>query len=307
MFLCRPSFPFGHYRYPLLCLMAIFLPSIGQVRAETVMLLGCIRNETVYPQCDGVHYTLHRLMAELPEFPRTVLDTTVRVDSFPDETSLPKGRLVNAAYMLWGLVDSSGSGPVISLHILDMVQASVSHIMIMFNRTDDGTVIAETVRSKLLLWLQRTTMVQLIVTTSPAAASVLLDDRALGATPFEGMVQPGTYRLELRNRHFLPIQIPVSFISGNTYQYDFTLNTKGKKNDNRQVVRWLGISAAFLGAGGGAHWQYDRARMDYRNAVPPSDFDRLYRKTIAWKIGRDVLFAAAGTALGVMVFQVVLK
>jgi hypothetical protein len=127
----------------------------------------------------------------------------------------------------------------------------------------------------------------------------------MGSTPFEGMVQPGTYRLELKKRPFIPIQIPVSFISGNTYQYDFSLNEKVKKTDKRSTIRWLGISVACLGTGGVAHWQYERARERYKEAVPPDDFDRLHNRAVALNVGRSVLFGAAGAALGVMVFQVV--
>jgi hypothetical protein len=119
------------------------------------------------------------------------------------------------------------------------------------------------------------------------------------------MVQPGTYRLELKKRPFLPVRIPVSFISGNTYQYDFSLGEKVKKTDKRSIVRWLGISVACLGAGGVAHWQYEHARERYQEAVPPADLDRLYYRTVALNVGRSILFGAAGATLGVMVFKVV--
>ncbi|MBN1307578.1 MAG: PEGA domain-containing protein [Chitinispirillaceae bacterium] len=295
------------YRYPCLMigLLAAMPPASGQMQSEPAMLLGCIRNETTHREFDGIHGALGSLLTDLPEFPRTILDTTVRVDSFPDETSLLKARAMNAAYILWGVVDSGESGPGIAIVILDMKQGSVSHLRISINRNESDKEVAEMVRSKLQLWLQRTTMVQLIVTTNPSAASVLLDGRPLGSTPFEGMVQPGTYRLELRKKPFIPMHMPISLISGNTYQYDFALNSDEKKTDRISVVKWLGVSIACLGTGGGAHWQYSHARERYREAVPPADFDRLYNRAIACEIGRDVLFAAAGTALTVMILKVV--
>ena len=296
---------FRCYLYAMVLFIMAPLTVFGQIHSASVLMIGCLRNETANAEYDNIHCTLQGLLADLPRFPRTLLDTTITVDSFPDEASLLKARNVNADYVLWGLVDSFEPGIGISLHILDMAQASVSHITIMINRNDDGKTVAETIRSKLLLWLQRTTMVQLIVTTSPAAASVLLDGKPLGSTPFEGMVQPGTYRLELKRKPFLPILLPVSFISGNTYQYDFALNTDEKKTDRVSVVKWLGISVVCLGAGGGAHWQYGRARERYRAAVPPADFDRLYHRAVAWEVGRDLLFAAAGAALTGMIFKVV--
>ena len=292
-----------------LCTPIIFFmaPSLlfGQMHSGTALLLGCIRNETAHREYDGIHGALGRLLAGLQNFPHAVLDTSLRVDSFPDEASLLKARAMNAAYILWGVVDSGESGPGIAIDILDMAQGSVSHLRISINRNESGKAVAETVRSKLQLWLQRTTMVQLIVTTNPAAASILLDGKPLGSTPFEGMVQPGTYRLELRKKPFFPMHIPVSFISGNTYQYDFTLNADEKKADRAAAVKWLGISVACLGAGGVAHWQYTDTRTKYREAVPPADFNRLYNRAIAWEIGRDVLFAAAGAALTVMTVKVV--
>ncbi|MBN1576898.1 MAG: PEGA domain-containing protein [Chitinispirillaceae bacterium] len=296
---------FRPYRRSMILLVMASLSVSGQMRPEAILLLGCIRNETTHREYDGIHTALNRLLADLSQFPRTILDTAVRVDSFPDEASLFRARDMNAAYMMWGVVDSSESGPGITIDILNMGQGTVSHIRISINWNESGDAVAETVRSKLQLWLQRTTMVQLIVTTRPPAAAVLLDDASIGETPFEGMLHPGTYRLELKKKPFLPMHIPVSFISGNTYQYDFALSTDEKKTDKRSVVGWLSLSVACLGAGGGAHWQYDRARERYREAIPPADFDRLYNRAIVWEIGRDILFAAAGAALGVMMVRVV--
>jgi hypothetical protein len=293
------------HRYCPVFLLFASLTVSGQTHSEQVLLIGTIQNRTGNPGYDGIHLTLHKLLADLPRFPRTVLDTQVRIDSFPDEPSFLRARSINASYILWGRIVNSHPGPGISLHILDMKQASVSHITMMIDRDDNRGRVAETVRSKLQLWLRRTTMIQLIITTRPAAVTVLLDGKTMGSTPYEGMVQPGTYRLELKKSPFLPVRMPVSFISGNTYQYDFSLNQKMRKTDRRSVVRWLGISLACLGAGGIAHWQYDRAREQYLEAVPPADFNRLHNRAVALNIGRSVLFSAGGTALGVMIFRVI--
>ena len=62
---------------------------------------------------------------------------------------------------------------------------------------------------------------------------------------------------------------------------------------------------ACLGAGGVAHWQYERALERYRDAVPPADFDRLYNRAVALNNSRSVLFGAGGATLGVTIFRVV--
>ncbi|MBN1759934.1 MAG: PEGA domain-containing protein [Chitinispirillaceae bacterium] len=294
------------HRYAMiLCIMAA-LPVLGQIPTE-LLLLGCIRNETTYQEYDGIHLILDRQLVDIPRFPRIILDTAAYIDSFPDEVSLLKAREMNAAYMMWGVIDSSEPGPGITIDILDMGQGSVSQIRLSIGRNEGSEAIAGMVRSKLQLWLQRTTMVQLIVTTLPTAAAVLLDDMMIGSTPFEGMVEPGTYRLELKKKTYPSIQIPVSFISGNTYHYDFALNTGEKKVDKRSIVKWLGVSVACFCAGGVAHWQRSRVQEHYRGATPPADFDRLYNRAVAWDVGRDILFAAGGAAFGVVIVKVVIR
>jgi hypothetical protein len=281
-------------------------PSICQVSPESTVLLGKFQNRTGSKELSDIQGLLYKLLSGLPEFPRTILDTALRIDSFPDERSLLNAREMNAAHIIWGSIDSGESGQGITIDILDMVQGSVSHIRTTINRNDNDETVAEMVRSKLQFWLQRTTMVQLIVTTQPPVAQVLLNDTPIGETPFEGLVHPGTYHLELEKNGLLPVRIPASFISGNTYQYDITLGTTEQKIDKRTIFKWLGISVALLGAGGMAHLQQEHAFAKYREATPPNaDFNGLYRKAAAWNIGRDVLFAAAGATTCMMIFQAV--
>ncbi len=296
--------PIRPYGRCVFIFLFIIVSSYGQNSPETAILIGCIHNKTASAGYNGVHCALNKLLAGLPQFPRTIIDTTLQVDSFPGEASLLKARGLNASYMLWGEVDSTEPGLGIALHILDMKQGSVSHIRIMINPNENGTAIAEMVRSKLQFWLQRSTMVQLIITTHPSVARISLDSKHVGSTPFEGMVQPGTYRLEMTKKAHAPVHFPVSFISGHTYQYDFTLNTIEKKTDKRSIIKWLGISVACLSGGIVAHFQRDHAQARYREAAPPADFDRLHNNAVAWEIGRDVLFIAAAAALCGMVIQV---
>jgi hypothetical protein len=289
-------------------LLGVVIASIdGQTPSQPMVLLGSILNKTASAKYSGIHSALRLLLADLPQFSRTIVDTTLSADSFPNEASLMKARGLNTAYMLWGVVDSAESGLGISLKILDMKQGSVSHIRIMITQNENAHAIAEMVLSKLKLWLQRSTMVQLIVTTHPTAAGISLDGKHVGSTPFEGMVQPGTYHLKMTKKAQAPIQFPVSFISGNTYQYDFTMSSLERKTDHRPVLKWLAVSVACLGAGIVANIERDHAQARYREATPPADFDRLHNNTVAWEVGRDVLFAAAGAALCVMVIQVGFK
>ena len=292
------------YRHAIITFLLAIVLSYGQNPPEQTVLLGSIQNKTASANYSHIHFVLHRLLVDLPQFPQMLLDTTLGIDSFPNEISLTKARALNASYMMWGVVDSSEPGLGISFHILDMKLGSLSHIRVMINKNESGKAIAEMVRSKIKLWLQRSTMVQLIVTTQPTEAGVLIDGNHVGSTPFEGMVQPGSYRLELSKKAHTPIRFPVSFISGNTYQYDFTMNPITKKTDKRSAIKWVGLSVVCLGGGVAAHMRRDRALARYREATPPADFNRLHNNAVAWEIGRDLLFAAAAAALCGIVFQV---
>lgn len=285
--------------------MIVTIYSNGKALPEMVLLLGNISNKTTVIEYDTLSNTLSELLTQSPSFPKTVLDRMIQVDSFPNEDALIKAQSLSASFILWGSIESYEYGSSVTLKIMDMAQASVAHIQIMIKGNEDGITIAEMIRSKLLLWLRRTTMVQLIITTTPDPADVLLDNKEIGITPFEGMVQPGTYKLELLKKSYTPVRIPVSFISGNTYQYDFSLSTTEKKKDVRSVVKWLSVPVTFLGAGVISHWQTERAIKKYRNAKPPEDFDHLYDVANAWNVSRDVSFAVAGISLGVIVIKAV--
>ncbi len=298
-----PGCPLNHDRLPEFLRKAIVYllfasAAFCQTARESVLLLCRVENRTVNGEYGEIHQALGELLSGIAGFPRIVLDTTIGIDSFPEEGDLFKARQLNVSYMIWGDVDTGDPGPGISLGILDMDQGKVSHIRTTIEWKDDRSFVAEMIRSKLLLWFQRTTMAQLIVATRPSGASVLIDGSPVGESPFEGMVHPGTYNLELTRKGYPGIRMPVSFVSGNTYQYDMALGTMGRKFGRRPVFVWLGISAALLGAGGIAHFQHVRAYSRYHDATPPdADFSKLYRKAAAWNAGRYGLIAAGGAGV----------
>lgn len=273
--------------------------------AKPSILLGSVRNKTTLSEFDSIHSCIYRQLTTLPVSYKIKHDTTLVVDSFPDDASLIKAREMQAEYMLWGTIDGGDAGPGIVVTILDMVKGGMSHIRISVDPRENSVSVAGRVVSKLQLWLQRSTMVQLIVTTQPPAAKLLLDRTAIGETPFEGMVNPGTYRLELEKKGTVSVKIPASFLSGNTYQYDITLGNQEKGINRGPVFRWLGISLGCLGAGGISHYQYLRAQQKYREAIPPDDFDALYRNASIWSAGRTALYAAAGAAACMVLIRAV--
>lgn len=270
-----------------------------------ILLLGSILNRTDIKKCDTLDIELNRLISGNSSFPEIVFKPEIIVDSFPDENTLLTARDLNASYILWGTIDNSAYGFNVTLKILEMSLASVAHIQIFANKDENMVTISEMLLSKLLLWLRRTTMIQLIITTDPKPVDVILDGKEIGTTPFESMIQPGTYKLELHKKNYHPIRIPVSFISGNTYQYDFSLSPIDKNINKRSQIKWLSIPLTFLGAGIIANLQKANVYEKYHSAKPPADFDNLYRKANNWNICRNIMFSAAGLSFSVIVIKVI--
>jgi len=289
-------------------LLYTIFSTYGQANKKNVMVLGVISNKTIKSDYEKLNILLYKALENHPFSPDVILDSLFYFDSVPDESAIIRARNLNALYILWGSIDSSDSGLSITLKIFDMSQATTSHIGLMINGNEKKEEITNILRSKLLMWLRRTTMVHLIISTIPENATVLLDDKEIGFTPFEGMVQPGTFSLELTKKPFSPIKIPVSFISGNTYQYDIILGKSDSVNikDKRAVIRLLAMSLLCTGAGCGCHYFQDRSMRKYRTALPPSDFNTLYRRAVTWNIARNTLFTAAGVTICGMFFKMIL-
>ena len=272
------------------------------------MVLGVISNKTTKSDYDKLNNLLHEALESHLYFPETILDSLIFSDTVPDESAIVRARNLDALYILWGSIDASDFGLSITLKIFDMSQATTSYIELMINGDEEKEEIVNILRSKLLMWLRRTTMVHLIISTTPGDATVLLDNKEVGFTPFEGMVQPGTFSLELTKRSFSTIKIPVSFISGNTYQYDITLGKSDSVNikDKRTVIKLLALSLVCAGAGWGCHYFQERSMTKYRTALPPSDFNNLYRRAVPWNIARNTLFATAGVTICGMFLKMIL-
>ncbi len=294
--------------YFIAIFLFVIISAYGQPNKELVVVLGEINNNTVKKEYDQLNIVLNRTLENHFLFPETILDTMLFIDSVPDESSIIRARNQGARFILCGSIDTSEYGLSIKLKIFDMAQVSTSHISLMINGDEKTEEIADILGSKLLMWLQRTTMVQLIISTTPGAATVLLDNKEIGFTPFEGMVQPGTFSLELAKRPFSPIKIPVSFISGNTYQYDIVLEKSDSTyiKDRQTVIRFLTISLLCAGAGFGCHYFQDRSMKEYRTAKPPSDFNNLYHRAVSWNIARNSLWTTAGVTICGMFFKMIL-
>lgn len=303
----------GYFRFDRVHVffLALFLSVIsyvyGQTKKEIVVVLGKIKNNTAKKEYDDLNITFNRTIENYHLFQEAILDTTLLIDSVPDESSILRARNLNALLILWGSVDTSESGLSITLKLFDMSQASIDKIGMMIRGNEKNEDIADILCSKLLLMLRRTTMAHLIISTTPEAAIVILDKKKLGFTPFEGMVQPGTFSLELTKKSFSTIKIPVSFINGNTYQYDITLGKSDSAytKDKRTVIRFLTVSLLCTGAGFGAHYFQECSMRKYRTALPPSDFNHLYRSAVCWNIARNTLWATAGLTICGMFIKII--
>lgn len=298
---------YKEFLFFIIFLLHTIFSAYGQTNKKNVLVLGVINNRTTKRDYDKLNILLHEAFENHLFFPETILDSLIFSDTVPDESAIVRARNLDALYILWGSIDASDFGLSITLKIFDMSQAATSHIELMINGDEEKEEIVNILRSKLLMWLRRTTMVHLIISTTPGAATVLLDNKEIGFTPFEGMVQPGTFSLELTKRPFSPIKIPVSFISGNTYQYDITLGKSDSVNikDKRTVIRLLALSLVCAGAGCGCHYFQERSMKKYRAALPPSDFNDLYRRAVTWNIARNTLFATAGVTICGMFFKII--
>lgn len=280
----------------------------GQTQKEIVLVIGAIINKTTKNDYDKLNLVLHETLKSYPLFPVTILDPSILVDSVPDDSVILRAHNLNASYIIWGSIDTSENDLAVTLKIFDMSQASSAHIGMMINGNEKTEEIADLLRSKLLMWLRRMTMVHLIISTTPEAATVLLDSKEIGSTPFEGMIQPGTFSLELTKKSFNSIKIPVSFISGNTYHYDITLGKSDSAyfENKRAAKRLLAVSLLCTGAGFGAHYFQERSMREYRSALPPSDFNHLYRKAVSWNVARNTLWVIAGVAICDMFLKMIL-
>ena len=260
----------------------------GQTKKEIVLVIGAIINKTTKNDYDQLNLVLHKTLKSYPLFPVTILDPSILVDSVPDDSVILRAHNLNASYIIWGSIDTSDNDLAVTLKIFDMSQASSAHIGMMINGNEKTEEIADLLRSKLLMWLRRMTMVHLIISTTPEAATVLLDSKEIGSTPFEGMIQPGTFSLELTKKSFNSIKIPVSFISGNTYHYDITLGKSDSAYfENTRCQKAFSCIIALPGAGFGAHYFQERSMREYRSALPPSDLTNLYRKAVSWNVARN--------------------
>ncbi len=289
------------------CMILTFLlvsVSTGGPGPYRVFLMGALKNNTDRSGFNDLGVSLSSLLSNCDDF-KLIHAPMLIVDSIPGEKILLEARRTKASHILWGSLDRLHHGFNITLKIMEMERGAVAHIQVLVGNDENKEAIAELIRSKLMMWLRRTTMSQLIITTKPSAVCVVLDGKNVGTTPFEGMVQPGTFQLELNKKDYVPVRMPVSFISGNTYQYDLTLSQFVKEPDNGHIIRLLAAATACCGAGIFSHYKYKSAYNRYRDARPPANFDRLYKGATAWRAAEYGFFSLSGAALGVILVKAV--
>ncbi|MBN1604768.1 MAG: PEGA domain-containing protein [Chitinispirillaceae bacterium] len=277
----------------------------AQDNTQNTVLLGNIRNNTAKPLFNDLSTAIHDRISTSIVSIRTVLDTFSLIDSVPDQSMVVSARDCNAAYIVWGSADTLAGGCLINLRVQNINSGGITHFRILMDCDESKGLVVSAVVSKLQFWLERILMAHITVMTEPPAVTLLLDGAPLGTTPFEGLVQPGNYTLEMRKTPLLPLRIPVTFSSGTSYHYDFNLTGGGTDRDRRSALRWLaGASLCFV-AGTGAAYMRSLSIDSYIKAKPPSDFDRLHAISVAWNITTIALFSAGGAAICTSIFKVV--
>jgi len=285
----------------------IFLSVInvyGEDESDNLIYMCSIRNKTGEQDYNSLANELIAGINGSVLFPGSVHSDTTQVDSFPEERIIIKAKRHNASFILWGEVVYTEYGVAVELGILKMKDGSVSRINLFLKEGEGRKEVIETLESKLIHWYQMSSMVQLIITTSPPGADIYLDTENIGESPYESMVQPGTYDLRLEKQGYVSQNIPVSFLSGNTYQYDFTISKEDPKDDIRKTfIKFMSISALCAGLGAVAYIQRNRAYKEYQEAEPPADFDGLYTKASAWNAAGSVMFVGSGISISVLVLK----
>jgi len=136
----------------------------------------------------------------------------------------------------------------------------------------------------------------LLVTSDPSGASLLLNDKTVGKTPYVADLEPARYAMILKRPGYY------DWTGDASIQY--AESTTVRATLDRIATRKLPfLAAAAVGLGGGAVFalmgQSEYAK--YEAASTPDDARKYHSSTVAWDVGRDAALLA-GIALGGVYF-----
>jgi len=132
----------------------------------------------------------------------------------------------------------------------------------------------------------------LVVESDPPGASLAVNDKAVGNTPFVAELEPARYALNLLwpGYHNWTGDASIQRAESTTVRAIL----------DRMQTRKLPLLAAALvglGAGAAATFKGQSEYAKYQSASTPEDAERYHKSTMTWDIGRDAAFVA-GIALG---------
>ncbi|MFH1760883.1 MAG: PEGA domain-containing protein [bacterium] len=273
------------------------------------ILIGCISNNTeqhdlnnlsgAMAQSNNIQTWFDELELAVDTL-GIVFDDRICPDSFPDETQILKAREYNADQLIWGRVDSTEQGLKLSIIILNLANGRTGNINIALMKNPARSTVLQTIEQKLWSFFQRQYMAQLIISTAPSMAKIFIDSMESGITPFETLIDPGTYNLNMEKEGYIPSRQTLTFLAGNTYQYSIPLMEKNPGRRYRIPKKCASGTLISAAVSGLLHWRYAKARnayMDYMGNT--AEIPGLYNRAVAWEILRDISLGGTAVLFGI--------
>ncbi|MBN1600104.1 MAG: PEGA domain-containing protein [Chitinispirillaceae bacterium] len=229
------------------------------------------------------------------------------VDSFPSEHLLDKARSANAGYIIWGCFDTMNTDNFLRVHIFEMSSGIVNNIEIGIQKNQNRIILADILLSKITLALKRSMMSHLIITSNPKGAELYIDSVFVGTTPYEELVDPGSYTINVRKEAYEHFWQKASFLRNNTYQYHIPLKSRTAVVEDNGMRRWL-VATVLLSAGTAASFIMRQRSFDrYRYATPPGNFDALFRNAMGFNIASYCFAGVTTVSLSITIVKVFRK
>jgi hypothetical protein len=131
------------------------------------------------------------------------------------------------------------------------------------------------------------------VTSDPSSATLLMDNKPAGKTPYAGELQPARYVLTVMRRGYY------DWVGVADVQYAETVHVKAIL-DRIQTRKWpfLALSLAGLAYGGYSAFMGEGDYRKYKAAATPADARKYHLSTLNWDMKRNVGLAI-GAGVGV--------
>jgi hypothetical protein len=132
----------------------------------------------------------------------------------------------------------------------------------------------------------------LVVNSDPPGASLVVNDKAVGKTPFAAELEPARYALSLLRPGYYNWTGDASIQHAESTTVQAVLDRMQTRKLPLLITSLVG-----LGAGAASAFKGQSEYAKYQAALTPEDAQKYHKSTMTWDIGRDAAFAA-GIALG---------